>query len=46
MTPQEAIKYLKITRRCTEDGAAGELTRQMCSVAIEALEKQIAEEEK
>ena len=30
----------------TGNGAAGELTRQMCSVAIEALEKQIAEEEK
>lgn len=46
MTPQEAIKYLEITKRCAEDDAAGELTRRMYDVAIEALEKQIAEEEK
>lgn len=45
MTPQEAIKYLKITKACTENDSAGELTRQMCDVAIEALEKQIAKEE-
>jgi hypothetical protein len=46
VTSQEAIKYLEITRRCTSDDSVGELQKQMYSVAIEALEKQIAEEEK
>ncbi|MDD3747667.1 MAG: hypothetical protein PHD70_14500 [Anaerostipes sp.] len=41
MTNEEAIRYLKITRDCREDGSVGELTRQMCDKAIEALEKQI-----
>ena len=41
MTPQEAIKYLEITRRCTNDDSVGELQNQMCDVAIEALKKQV-----
>lgn len=41
MTEQEAIKYLQITKNCAENGNVGELQKQMCDMAIFALEKQI-----
>lgn len=39
MTPEEAIKYLTITRVCAEDTTAGKLQEQMCDVAIEAIKE-------
>ena len=39
MTPEEAVKYLEITKRCAENDTAGELTRQMCDVSIEAIKE-------
>lgn len=46
MTVQEAIKYLQITKDCAEDESVGELQKQMCDMAIQALEKQIQKKPK
>ena len=39
MTEKEAIKYLDIMKACAEDGSVGELQKQMCETAIQALEE-------
>lgn len=41
MTAEEAIEYLKITKLAAESGSVGEIQKDMCNTAIEALEKQI-----
>ena len=39
MTEKEAIEYLEITKTCSEDNSVGELQKQMCDMAIKALEE-------
>ena len=39
MTPEEAIKYLKITKTCAGDDHKGYLVKEMCNVAIAALKE-------
>lgn len=41
MTPKEAIEYLNIMKLSTEDDSVGEIKKEVCDMAIEALEKQI-----
>lgn len=41
MTPKEAIEYLNIMKLSTEDDSVGEIKKEVCDIAIEALEKQI-----
>ena len=40
MTPKEAIEYLNIMKLSTEDDSVGEIKKEVCDIAIEALEKQ------
>ena len=39
MTGQEAIMYLEVTKKCSEEGSVGYLQKEMCDVAISALEE-------
>ena len=39
MTEQEAIMYLEVTKKCSEEGSVGYLQKEMCDVAISALEE-------
>ena len=39
MTPKEAIEYLNIMRFSTEDDSVGEIKKEVCDMAIEALKK-------
>lgn len=41
MTPKEAIEYLNIMKLSTEDDSVGEIKKEVCDIAIEALEKQV-----
>ena len=41
MTPKEAIEYLNIMKLSTEDDSVGEIKKEVCDMAIDALEKQI-----
>lgn len=41
MTPKEAIEYLNIMKLSTEDDSVGEIKKEVCDIAIEAIEKQI-----
>lgn len=41
MTPKEAIECLNIMKLSTEDDSVGEIKKEVCDMAIEALEKQI-----
>ena len=41
MTPKEAIEYLNIMKLSTEDDSVGEIKKEVCDMAIKALEKQI-----
>lgn len=38
MTPKEAIEYLNIMKLSTEDDSVGEIKKEVCDMAIEALE--------
>ena len=42
MTPKEAIEYLNIMKLSTEDDSVDEIKKEVCDIAIEALEKQIS----
>lgn len=46
MTPKEAIEYLNIMKLSTEDDSVGEIKKEVCDIAIEALEKQIPKKPK
>ena len=39
MTEQEAIMYLEVTKKCSEEGSVWYLQKEMCDVAISALEE-------
>lgn len=39
MTAREVIMYLEVTKKCSEEGSVGYLQKEMCDVAISALEE-------
>ena len=39
MTPKEAIEYLNIMKLSTEDDSVGEIKKEVCDIAIEAIKK-------
>lgn len=39
MTEQEAIMYLEVTKKCSDEGSVGHLQKEMCDAAISALKE-------